>query len=222
MRVDADGDDRDLLADQIGYYRAVAGEYLDGALDEPGGDELVAAVDGFAPSGDVLELACGPGTWTPQLLRYATSITAVDASPEMLALARQRVEQDLDRVRFLQTDLFSWLPQCRYDVIFMGFWVSHLPQSRFADFWGRVEQSLAPAGRVLFVDDAHRTDEELIEGEASSTIQRRLRDGTPHRAVKVPHTGRGLEHELSALGWNIQVHPTRGPFYWGDGGRATG
>lgn len=221
VSVDADDDDRDLLAEQIDYYRAVAGEYFDGQLDEPGGDELVAAVDEFAPAGDVLEMACGPGTWTPQLLRYAATVTAVDASPEMQTLAKQRVAQDLDRVRFLQADLFSWLPERRYDVVFMGFWVSHVPWDRFADFWSRVEQSLVPGGRVLFVDDAYRTDKELIEGEASATIQRRLRDGTAHRAVKVPHTVEGLEQELSALGWDIRVHATRGPFYWGAGGRAT-
>lgn len=222
MGVDAGDGERALLAEQVDYYRAVAGEYLDGQLDEPGGDELVAAIDRFAPAGDVLELACGPGTWTPQLLRDATTITALDASPEMIALARQRVAQDLDRVRFRQADLFTWCPERRYDVVFMGFWVSHVPWGRFAQFWGRVEQSLVPGGRVLFVDDAYRTDEELIEGEASATIRRRLRDGTPHRAVKVPHTVEGLERALSARGWDIRVHATRGPFYWGAGGRAIG
>ncbi len=215
-----DTSDDELLAEQIDYYRAVADEYLDGGLDEPGGDELEQAIDDFAPAGDVLELACGPGTWTPQLLRHASSVTAVDASPEMLALAMQRVGPDLSRVQFLRDDLFSWQPRRRYDVVFMGFWISHVPATRIADFWARVELSLVPGGRVLFVDDAYRTSEELIEGEASTTIRRRLRDGTAHRAVKVPHTVEGLEQQLTALGWDIRVHATRGPFYWGAGGRA--
>jgi hypothetical protein len=29
----------------------------------------------------VLELACGPGVWTGHLLRHASEVTAVDASP---------------------------------------------------------------------------------------------------------------------------------------------
>jgi demethylmenaquinone methyltransferase/2-methoxy-6-polyprenyl-1,4-benzoquinol methylase len=41
-------------------------------------------------------------------------------------------------------------------------------------------------GRVFFVDDNYRTADDLIEGESSSTILRRLNDGTPHRVVKVP------------------------------------
>jgi hypothetical protein len=85
-----------LLAEQVAYYRARAPEYLDGALHAPGGDELKAALDAFAPRGEVLKLACGPGSWTPRLLHYAASVTAVDASPEMLALAHERAA---DRTR---------------------------------------------------------------------------------------------------------------------------
>jgi len=43
--------------------------------------------------------------WTSQLLRHATDVTAVDASPEMLAIAAARVGRD--RVRFVQADLFT-------------------------------------------------------------------------------------------------------------------
>ena len=213
-----DGDQ--LLTDQITYYRAVTEEYLDNQIDEPGGDELTAAVEEFAPIGEVLELASGPGTWTPQLLRRATTVTAVDASPEMQALAKQRVSADLGRVRFILADLFTWEPDRRYDGVFMGFWLSHVPWDRFAAFWALVDRSLRPGGRVLFVDDAYRTEQELINGEASTTIQRRLHDGTPHRVVKVPHTPQELTRELTRLGWNIRVHQTSGPFYWGLGGRA--
>ena len=215
-----DRGDRQLLAEQISYYRAVADEYFDGLLDEPGGDELAAAIERCAPAGDVLELASGPGTWTPRLLRRADHVTAVDAAPEMHALAEQRVTADLGRVRFVVADLFAWEPDRRYDGVFMGFWLSHVPRTRFSEFWALVDRCLRPGGRVLFVDDAHRTEPELVNGPASTIIRRRLRDGTPYRAVKVPHTCDGLRRELSGLGWDIRVHRTGGPFYWGTGGRA--
>jgi demethylmenaquinone methyltransferase/2-methoxy-6-polyprenyl-1,4-benzoquinol methylase len=166
----------------------------------------------------VLELACGPGAWTERLLRHATELTAVDAAPEMLARAKPRVGED--RVRFIQADLFTWRPDRRYDVVFFGFWLSHVPLERFDAFWTMVAECLEPRGRVLFVDDAYRTPEELIEGEASSTIERRLKDGTAHRAVKVPHRPQDLEEQLDRLGWRIAVRAISGPFYWGAGGRA--
>lgn len=102
----ADGEDLDrLLNEQLAYYRALAVDYLNQGLDLPGGDEVTQALDAFQPTGSVLELACGPGMWTGQLLRHATDVTAVDASPEMLAIAAARVGGD--RVRLLQADLFT-------------------------------------------------------------------------------------------------------------------
>ncbi len=210
--------DPSLLAEQIAYYRAVAPEYEQHALPLPGESELVAALEAFRPAGRVLELACGPGAWTARLLCHATSVTVVDASPEMLARARARVGEA--RVRFVQADLFAWAPDARHDVVFFGFWLSHVPLDRFERFWSTIADALSPGGRVFFVDDSHRTPEELIEGEASSTIQRRLADGTPYRAVKVPHRPADLEARLARLGWRITVTPTTGPFYWGAGTRA--
>lgn len=213
-----DGDEVTALLDsQTAFYRAVAPEYDDHALPFPGGGELVQALDAFRPGGSVLELACGPGTWTPQLLRHATDVTAVDASADMLGIAASRVGDA--PVRFVQGDLFTWRPDRRYDLVFFGFWLSHVPAERFASFWSLVDACLRPAGRVCFVDDWHRTDEELVEGEDSPVVQRRLTDGTAYRIVKVPHRPADLERQLAGLGWSIEVHPTAGPFYWGSGGR---
>ena len=166
-----------LLQEQLAYYRALAADYLDQGLDLSGGDEVTKALDAFQPTGSVLELACGPGVWTGHLLRYATDVTAVDASPEMLAIAAARFGHE--RVRFIQADLFTWRPDRRYDVVFIGFWLSHVPAERFASFWSLVADCLGPAGRVFFVDDAYRTPDELVEGPSSSTIRRQIPDEPP-------------------------------------------
>jgi SAM-dependent methyltransferase len=208
-----------LLAEQRAYYSALAPGYLDQGLNLPGGAELTDALDAFRPTGSILELACGPGVWTPQLLRHATDVTAVDASPEMLAIAASRVPGGAP-VRFVEADLFSWEPDRRYDVVFTGFWLSHVPAERFESFWALVATALAPRGRVFFVDDGYRTPDELIEGPASSTIQRRTPDGTPYRIVKVPLEPADLERQLRELGWDITVTPTAGPFFWGTGNQA--
>ena len=208
-----------LLAEQVAYYRAVAQEYADHALPFGGGDELFAALDRFRPTGSVLELACGTGIWTDQLLRYATEVTAVDASPEMIALASARLNSD--RVRFVCEDIFSWRPNRRYDVVFFGFWLSHVPLERFASFWALVADCVKPGGRVFFVDDGYRTPDELVEGESSSVIRRRLNDGTAHTAIKVPHRPAELEQRLAQAGWRMRVtSTTTGPFFWGEGGPA--
>lgn len=210
--------DDSLLREQIAYYRAIAPEYEQHAIANMGGEELRAALDAFRPTGDVLELACGPGAWTELLLRHATTVTAVDASPEMLARAKARVG---DRARFIRADLFAWRPERRYDVVFFGFWLSHVPLDRFDAFWSVVAECLTPRGRVFFADDAFRAPDELIEGESSATVRRRLNDGTEFRAVKVPHRASDLQERVSRLGWRIDVRPTSGHAYWGAGARET-
>lgn len=209
-----------VLGEQLAYYRAVAGEYHTHALDVPGQRELVDAVGSWGPEGDVLELACGTGLWTERLIRTAATVTAVDGAPEMLALARARVGQG-SPVRFVEADLFSWRPDRRYDAVWFGFWISHVPDERFESFWSMVADALVPGGRVYFFDDIHRTDQELIEGPDSPIVERRLHDGTPFRVVKVPYEPEQLERRLRGLGWDVTVAGS-GPFYWGSGGRSAG
>lgn len=123
-------------------------------------------------------------------------------------------------VRFDRADLFAWTPDRRYDFVFFGFWLSHVPPERFASFWSTVASALRPGGRVMFVDDGHRTSEELVEGSGSSTIERRLRDGRSFRAVKVALERVSLERSLCELGWAIEVRRLPGPFFFGLGERA--
>jgi demethylmenaquinone methyltransferase/2-methoxy-6-polyprenyl-1,4-benzoquinol methylase len=208
-----------LLAEQSAYYRAVAEEYERHAIPRAWGGEPVAALDAFAPAGQVLELACGQGVWTRQLMTHADSVTALDASGEMLAIAASRVRDE--RLRFVQADLFEWDADRCYDVVFFGFWLSHVPLERFESFWARVEGWLEPTGRVFFVDDAHRGPQELVFGEASEVVQRRCQDGSTYRVVKVPHRPTELERRLRDLGWGITVTGSSTElFYWGAGGRA--
>jgi demethylmenaquinone methyltransferase/2-methoxy-6-polyprenyl-1,4-benzoquinol methylase len=196
-----------ILAEQVAYYRASAGEYAyqadDLGIDLVGLDEMLPAIDAFRPAGDVLELACGTGVWTQHLARFATTVTAVDAAPEMLARARARV--DAGSVRFIEADLFAWRSDRRYDAVFFGFWLSHVPEERFDSFWSFVDDCLHPGGRVFFCDDNYRAEAELIEGHNSQVVQRRIADGTPFRIIKVPFEVMELEGRLRALGWDITV-----------------
>ncbi|HEY3717219.1 MAG TPA: class I SAM-dependent methyltransferase [Jatrophihabitantaceae bacterium] len=47
-------------------------------------------IDRVPAGGDVLELACGTGVWTALLAGRANTLTAVDAAPEMIEIARER------------------------------------------------------------------------------------------------------------------------------------
>lgn len=226
----------DLLAGQVEYYRARAPEYDDWvlrrgrydhgpALNRAWRDELAEvgrALDDFAPRGRVLELAAGTGQWTKHLVRHADAVTVVDASPEMIAINRERVGDP--RVRYVQADLFGWQPDAAYDAVIFGFWLSHVPPGRFAGFWDLVRRSLAPGGRVFFVDsryDARSTAlDHRLEGPDHPTARRRLADGRQFEIVKVFYEPEKLEPELAALGWRVHVATTQTFFLYGSGSRS--
>lgn len=113
-----------------------------------------AIVDGFAPSGDVLEIACGTGLFTEDLVRHPVALTALDASPRMLAINAERVgDRDVD---YINHDIFMWTPNRSFDAVFFGFWLSHVPPSSFDAFWDLVRRCLKGSGRVGFVDEDER------------------------------------------------------------------
>jgi SAM-dependent methyltransferase len=209
----------DLLDQQIAYYRARAPEYDDwwfkrGQFVRPAEArrvwaaevrDLEAAVDAFDPRGDVLELAAGTGIWTRRLVRTAASVTAVDASPEVLARNRERVAGRGAPVEHVVADLFEWEPPRRYDVVFFSFWISHVPPGRFDAFWDLVDRALAPGGRVHLIDNARQDD--WSDGDGVVT-RRELTDGRSWDIVKVYWSPEELTDRLSPLGWRAELRFT--------------
>ena len=223
--------DRDLLDEQIAYYRARAPEYDEwflrlGRYDR--GEEHrrawfaeVAAVEASLrdaqPRGRVLELACGTGLWTRRLVELAEEVTAIDASPEVIRLNRERVGSP--RVHYVEADIFGWHANEPYDFVFFGFWLSHVPPDRFDGFWSEVRAALKPGGCVFFVDNANDAriaarDHRLPEAE-SFVMDRKLNDGRRFRVVKVFHEPAALEARLDSLGWRGYVRSAGEFFVYG-------
>ena len=222
------------LSEQRSYYRARApeydawwlreGRYNRGPVANARWFEEVAVLEralaSFGPCGDILELACGTGLWTRMLVPYARRLTAVDAAPEMLALNRSRLGDAA--VEYVQADVFEWKPRCdSYDTCFFGFWLSHVPESRFEAFWTTVATALRPGGRVFFVDSA-RNDlstaaDHHLPPDDEETALRRLDDGREFRIVKRFYSPHWLQRRLSELGWRSEVRRTGEFFIYGSG-----
>jgi 2-polyprenyl-3-methyl-5-hydroxy-6-metoxy-1,4-benzoquinol methylase len=214
--------DEDLIQQQITYYRRRAGEYDATAVikEDPFGDQgrqLEEALDSFGPRGSVLEIAAGTGQWTQRLLDHADSVLAIDSSPEMIELNKAKVGSP--KVAFVIADVFKWDDDRRFDVVFFGNWLSHVPPSRFELFWEIVAKHLVPDGRVFFVDEAQDAWRHEELSETPHVVIRTLEDGSVHRAVKLFWEPSDLEARLRALGWDMRVRST-GAFLWGEGTRS--
>ncbi len=210
----------DLLGEQKRYYAARAPEYDDWwyrrgryAFD-PGEQarwdadvaEAEAALEAFAPRGRVLELAAGTGIWTRKLVRLADRVVAVDANTETLALNTPEAE-------LVQADVFEWEPEERFDVVFFSFWLSHVPEGRFDEFWRLVRSALGPGGRVFLIDSGPKETEPGDERQV-----RQLADGREFRIVKRFWRPEVLAGRVRPLGFALDLRLTaNGLFLLGGG-----
>lgn len=224
----------DLVAEQIRYYDARADEYeammaRERRYDPDGFDNpepsdrdtieigrVVVALEGLDIGGDVLEIACGTGLWTTRLAPRADRMTVIDSSPNMLAKCKQRVSSEA--VEFVQASIFDWTSDRRHDVIFFGFWLSHVPLDLFEGFWAKLATALKPDGYVVFVDERDwdaNDGEEIRLDDGRGGARRTLQDGHQYRMVKVYWEPEALATRLAELGWDTETTRVGDRIFWG-------
>jgi ubiquinone/menaquinone biosynthesis C-methylase UbiE len=182
-------------------------------------DEVFAQLHAFHLTGDVLELAAGTGTWTHQLLRSASTVTAVDASAEMLAINQAKVGSP--RVTYVLADLFCWQPERVYDAIFIGFWISHVPREQLEAFLRSCWAWLRPGGKMFFVDDTGcpttAPDQPVRQDRQIET--RTLNAGRSFQIVKNFYEAADLVAPCVRAGFDITMRQTATSFLYGFGTR---
>ena len=210
------------VREQIEYYRERAPEYDDwfyqrGRYDEgerrrqewqDETERAHAVLRSLGPVDEALELAGGTGIWTQRLLHVADRVTAVDASPEVIELARRRVRSD-PRVTFEVADLFAYQPARRFDLISFTFWLSHVPPPRLPAFFALLQDSLRPGGALFAVDQRASPRQQTRHDRLQ---ERKLSDGRSFDIVKVYYT----EAEVTALfaGHGFEAEVTATPTLW--------
>jgi SAM-dependent methyltransferase len=107
-------------------------------LEEEIGSETVPAI---------LELGCGPGTWTGLLADRAVRVTAVDISPGMLEQARRAVPGA--HVTFVNADATSVDPKERFDRVVSVRVLEYIPE--WEQIVTRLGDLVKPGGRAVLI-----------------------------------------------------------------------
>ena len=215
----------DLVIEQKRYYAERAQEYDDWwyrrGRYELGPDALArwhadaaeaeAALEAFASGGTVLEPAAGTGIWTRKLVRLAERVVAVDANAETLALNTPAAE-------LVRADVFEWEPAERFDLVFFSFWLSHVPEERFDEFWALVRAALVPGGRAFLLDSGAGDTAHTGTDQANGEETRSLADGRTFRIAKRRWRPDELAGRVRPLGFELDLHDTaNGHFHYGGG-----
>ena len=98
------------------------------------------------------------------------------------------------RVEYVEADLFEYVPEERYDLVFAGFCLSHVPGPRFKPFWDMVATALAPNGCVVMIDDGICDSDgvpRFADDPTGSDAHRKLWDGQGSPSSRTPTIRRG-------------------------------
>jgi demethylmenaquinone methyltransferase/2-methoxy-6-polyprenyl-1,4-benzoquinol methylase len=142
--------------------------------------------------------------WTHVLLTLGHKITAIDAAPEMLQLARQKLGDAA--VRYEHANLFHWEPTQAYDLVFFADWLSHVPPGRLDAFLEQVRHAVRLQGQLVIIDQYAPTaeDQQIATGEIYAT--RPLQDGRCFTIVKAFYDLGLLQDKLQKLSFAVAVH----------------
>jgi SAM-dependent methyltransferase len=201
--------------DLIEYYRRRAGEYeAIYAKPERQADLLVLKkkLSELLKRARVLEVACGTGYWTTVLANVADTITATDVAEEPMRIAQAK-SYPRGNVRFCTSDAYDLEKNLgTFDAAFAGFWWSHVPRERIAQFVASLHARLEPGARVLLLDnlyvEGNSTPVSEVDAAGNTYQVRTLADGTGFRVLKNFPT----RDELRAL--FPGVHYRALDYYW--------
>jgi SAM-dependent methyltransferase len=206
----------DILAD---YYRQRAAEY-DEVYRKPERQHDLVSLKQLLPAMTagkrVLEIAAGTGYWTQVIATSAASVTATDLNAETLAVAAAR-DYGPAPVELLTADAYR-LDEVPgdFDLVFCGFWWSHIRRADIARFLAGVCGRAAPGATLVLLDNRHVPGSNhpitRISDEGDSYQDRRLRDGRRYEVLKNFPDRAQLAGDLER--WATGFSCTELEYYW--------
>src|ERR1041385_1435346 len=98
---------------------------------------------------EALEIGCGTGSFARQLAERCRRVTALDLSPEMIRVARERSRQ-FKNLQFELADAMTWdFPKSRFDFVCTIATLHHLDQRELLP---KIKHALKPKGVLMILD----------------------------------------------------------------------
>ena len=157
----------------------------------------------------VLELACGTGYWTQIMAGSAARVTAIDVNEEVLEIARAK-SYPAKRVEFIAGDCYAPpVAERGHDMVYAGFWWSHVPLARLDSFLEKLSHLVAPGAMIAFLDNRYvegsSTPVSRSDAQGDSYQLRKLDDGSTHEVLKNFPSASDLIQRVSRFGWGANV-----------------
>jgi SAM-dependent methyltransferase len=125
--------------DTLQFYRRNAEAYA-GWAKAPS-TRLTGFLAMLPEAGSILELGCGAGNHSAEMLSRGFSVRATDGSPEMAEIAARRLNHPVEAMLFHELD-----EQDAYDGVWASACLLHVPRDELAGILARIHRALKPDG----------------------------------------------------------------------------
>ena len=125
----------------IAVYDARVADYAKLDTSDTPGETLAAFIAALPRGGLVLDLGCGPGTSARHMARAGLRVDALDASAEMVALAR-----GIEGVAARQGSFDALEAEGVYDGVWANFSLLHAPRTDMPRHLAAIHRALKPGG----------------------------------------------------------------------------
>jgi tRNA (cmo5U34)-methyltransferase len=141
---------------------------------------------------EALDLGAGTGLLSAMIAEAfpKARLTLFDLTPEMLAVARQRLKPLGKRVRFVTADFAAAAPSKAYDAVVSALAIHHLPDTGKRHLFGDIFKYLTPGGVFINADQ--------VAGETAA-IDQRTRQMWMARARELKVGQRDLDAALERM-----------------------
>lgn len=144
---------------------------------------------------DVLEIGCGTGRHTLRLAQQGNRVTALDLSPGMLGVARDKLAGWPD-VRLLEADILAEDDLGVFDAVLTALVLEHIADLSL--FFVRVAASLMPGG-FFYMSEIH--PERIAAGTQANFV---AADGVHVRLTSFAHTEAEIHSAAVAAGLRLR------------------
>jgi SAM-dependent methyltransferase len=105
---------------------------------------LMAFLAQLPPGASILELGCGAGGDTAEMLARGFAVRPTDGSPEMADIASRHLGRTVETLLFQQLDEVE-----AYDAVWANACLLHVPRHELADILALIWRALKPAGHFF-------------------------------------------------------------------------
>lgn len=165
-------------------------------------ERLVGQVE---PGQRVLDLGCGTGALAVRAARRGATVKGIDINPEMLAIARRRVEEEQleERVELAEQGVAELDEEAEgsYDAVTSGLCFSELSDDELRYTLDQVARLLKPGGLLLVADEVR--PRHLLTRALRSLLRAPLALITYVITQQTTHAVRALPERLAAAGLSL-------------------